>query len=89
MSNDEYGVAPAIRGEHGNPKQRNKAVMNKMIINGRIVRCGVTPWIIRECGFQGRKEVRAAAAKYGKRVAGMRMDDVVQWFENVYGREEA
>lgn len=84
-----FGVAPAIRGEMKNSKQRNKAMMNKMVVNGRIVRCGVTPWIIRECGFQRREEVCAAAAKYGKRVAGMRMDDVVLWFEDVYGREEA
>lgn len=63
-------------------------MMNRMTLNGRIVRCGHTPIIIRECGFNSPDEVHDAATKYGERVSGMRTDDVADWFDEQYGRVE-
>lgn len=63
-------------------------MMNRITLNGRIVRCGRTPIIIRECGFNGPDEVHDAATKYGVRVSGMRTDDVADWFDEQYGRVE-
>lgn len=62
--------------------------MNKITLSGRIVRCGRTPIIIRECGFKSPDEVHDAATKYGVRVSGMRTDDVADWFDEQYGRVE-
>lgn len=62
--------------------------MNKITLAGRIVRCGHTPIIIRECGFKSPDEVHDAATKYGERVSGMRTDDVADWFDEQYGRVE-
>ena len=64
-------------------------MMNKITLAGRVVRCGTTPMIIHSCGFRSPGEVAQAAQKFGKVVAPMRVDDVAEWFENVYGREAA
>lgn len=50
--------------------------MNRMILNGRTVRCETTPRIVRDCGFHTPDEVHDAAMKYGQLVAGMRTEDV-------------
>lgn len=61
--------------------------MNKITLAGRVVRCGTTPMIIRECGYRNPGEVAADAKKYGKVVAPMRLDDVADWFDETYGKE--
>lgn len=63
--------------------------MNKITLAGRVVRCGHTPMMIRSCGFRSPGEVAQAAQKFGKVVAPMRLDDVAEWFDETYGREEA
>lgn len=63
-------------------------MMNKITLAGRVVRCGATPMIVRSCGFRSPGEVANVAAKFGTVVAPMRLDDVAEWFEDVYGREE-
>ena len=60
-------------------------MMNKITLAGRVVRCGTTPMIVRSCGFRSPGEVVNAAAKFGKVVAPMRLDDVADWFDEHYG----
>ena len=61
--------------------------MNKATLNGRIVRIGNTPVMLRECGYTYPSEVAKAAKKYGKIVVPMRVDDVADFFEELNGKE--
>ena len=54
--------------------------MNEIMVEGEIIKTGVTPGVVTYCGFKDPGAVRHAAARFRRGEPFMSMDDVADWF---------